>query len=47
MIDDTTGSGETLNETADKIRNIAKKDVKIIEYSIVDSYKGFDVISEV
>lgn len=48
IIDDATGSGATLNETANKIRNIAsKKNIKIIGYSVVGSYKGFDVISEV
>jgi DNA-binding Lrp family transcriptional regulator len=47
IIDDATGSGATLNETAGKIRNVAKKKIKIIGYSVVGSYKGFDVISEV
>ena len=47
IIDDATGSGATLNETAGKIRKIAKKGIKIIGYSVVGSYKGFDVISEV
>ena len=47
VIDDATGSGATLNETAKKIKNIAKKDIKVIGYSVVGSYKGFDVISEV
>ena len=47
IIDDATGSGATLNETANKIRNIAKGKIKIIGYSVVGSYKGFDVISEV
>jgi len=47
IIDDATGSGATLNETARKIRNISGKSIKIIGYSVVGSYKGFDVISEV
>ncbi|EKE11586.1 MAG: hypothetical protein ACD_15C00059G0024 [uncultured bacterium] len=47
IIDDATGSGATLNETAKKIRNIASGNVKIIGYSVVGSFKGFDVISEV
>lgn len=47
IIDDATGSGATLNEIAAKIKNIAKNDVKVIGYSVVGSYKGFDVISEV
>lgn len=47
IIDDATGSGATLNETAKKIRNITKENVKIIGYSVVGSFKGFDVISEV
>ena len=46
IIDDATGSGATLNETAKKIRNIADGKVKIIGYSVVGSFKGFDVISE-
>jgi hypothetical protein len=47
IIDDATGSGATLNETAGKIRKIAKGNIKIIGYSVVGSFKGFDVISEV
>jgi DNA-binding Lrp family transcriptional regulator len=47
IIDDATGSGATLNETAGKIRNITKQKIKIVGYSVVGSYKGFDVISEV
>lgn len=47
IIDDATGSGATLNETANKIRSIAKQGIKIIGYSVVGSFKGFDVISEV
>lgn len=47
IIDDATGSGATLNEVAKKIRNIADIKVKIFGYSVVGSFKGFDVISEV
>ncbi|PIP27854.1 MAG: hypothetical protein COX29_04155 [Candidatus Moranbacteria bacterium CG23_combo_of_CG06-09_8_20_14_all_35_22] len=47
IIDDATGSGATLNETAKKIRTITDKKIKIIGYSVVGSFKGFDVISEV
>jgi len=47
IIDDATGSGATLNETAKKIRNISKENIKIIGYSVIGSFKGFDVISEV
>ncbi|MDO8240553.1 MAG: helix-turn-helix domain-containing protein [Candidatus Moranbacteria bacterium] len=47
IIDDATGSGATLNETANKIRKIVKGNIKIIGYSVVGSFKGFDVISEV
>lgn len=47
IIDDATGSGATLNEVAKKIRSIAKSKIKIVGYSVVGSYKGFDVISEV
>lgn len=49
IIDDATGSGATLNETAGKIRKILgkNKNVEIIGYSVIGSFKGFDVISEV
>ncbi len=47
IIDDATGSGATLNETAKKIKLISKRKTKIIGYTVVGSYKGFDVISEV
>lgn len=47
IIDDATGSGATLNETAGKIRKITNEKIEIIGYSVVGSYKGFDVISEV
>jgi len=46
LIDDSVGSGSTLNQTACKIKkaNVAKK---IIGLSITGSIMGFDVISEV
>ena len=47
LIDDATGSGATLNETAKKIKKISKEKIKVIGYTVVGSYKGFDVISEV
>jgi len=47
IVDDATGSGATLNETAKKIKNISEENIKVIGYSVVGSYKGFDVISEV
>ena len=47
IIDDATGSGATLNETAKKIKTIASGKIKVIGYSVVGSFKGFDVISEV
>ncbi len=47
IIDDATGSGATLNEIAKKIKKIAENKIKVIGYSVVGSYKGFDVISEV
>jgi len=47
IIDDATGSGATLNEVSHKIRKITLEKIKIIGYSVVGSYKGFDVISEV
>jgi len=47
IIDDATGSGATLNETAKKILNITNAKVKIIGYTVVGSFKGFDVISEI
>ncbi len=45
LIDDATGSGSTLNETAKKIKKIT--DCKVYGYSIVGSMKGFDVINEI
>ena len=48
IIDDATGSGATMNETARKIKGVAgKKKIKVFGFSVVGSYKGFDVISEV
>lgn len=47
IIDDATGSGATLDQTAKKIKNIAGKKIKVFGFSVVGSYKGFDVISEV
>lgn len=46
IIDDATGSGATLNEIAKKIKTI-NKNMKVFGYSVVGSYKNFDVISEV
>jgi len=47
LIDDAVGSGATLNETAKQMRERNLVTGKIIGFSIVGSYKGFDVISEV
>lgn len=47
LIDDATGSGATLNEISKKIRKLANKKIKVIGYTVVGSYKGFDVISEI
>ncbi|MEK7175243.1 MAG: phosphoribosyltransferase family protein [Patescibacteria group bacterium] len=46
LVDDALGSGATLNETAQKIKNqgVAKK---IIGLAITGSFSGFEVISEV
>lgn len=46
IIDDAVGSGATLNEVAYKIKQL-KPDSELTGYSIVGSFKGFDVISEV
>jgi DNA-binding Lrp family transcriptional regulator len=46
LIDDATGSGSTLNETAKKIKEQGISQ-KVIGLSIVGSFKGFEVISEV
>jgi len=45
IFDDAVGSGATLVEIAKKIKD--KKVKKIIGFSIVGSYKGFEVIKEV
>jgi len=47
IIDDAVGSGATLNEVAKKIKKISSKNIKVVGYSVVGSFKGFDVISEV
>lgn len=47
LIIDDAGSGATLNEIAKKIKKLSSKKVKVIGYSVVGSFKGFDVISEV
>ena len=47
LIDDATGSGATLNETAKKIRDKKICKGKIISLTITGSFNGFDVISEV
>lgn len=45
LIDDAVGSGATINETAKQLKRNCNG--KIIGLSVVGSYKGFDVISEV
>ncbi len=45
LIDDAVGSGATINETAKQLKKNCTQ--KIIGLSVVGSYKGFDVISEV
>ncbi len=47
LIDDAVGSGATLNEIAEQIKNknLARK--KVIGLAITGSFKGFDIISEV
>lgn len=47
LIDDAVGSGATLNETAQQIKNKNLCKGQIIGLAIVGSFKGFDVISEV
>ena len=47
LIDDAVGSGATLNETAQQIKNKNLSSGKIIGLAITGSFKGFDVISEV
>lgn len=46
LIDDAVGSGSTLNQIAEKIKNkeVAKK---VTGLAIVGSFKGFDVITDV
>lgn len=46
LIDDAVGSGATINQIAKKVleKKIAKK---VIGLSIVGSYKGFEVITDV
>ena len=46
LIDDAVGSGSTLNETALKLRQ-QNKNLFILGYAIVGSYKGFEVIKEI
>jgi hypothetical protein len=46
LIDDAIGSGSTLNQIAEKIKN-KKLANKIIGLAVVGSYKGFDVITDV
>lgn len=45
IIDDAIGSGATLNEIADKLKDKGVK--KVVGFAIVGSYKGFEVIKEV
>lgn len=47
LIDDAVGSGSTLNEIAQKIKERKICSGKIIALAITGSFKGFDVISEV
>lgn len=47
LIDDATGSGATLSQTAKKLKKLNKNIKSIIGYTVVGSNKGFDVISEV
>jgi predicted amidophosphoribosyltransferase len=46
LIDDAVGSGSTLNQIAEKIKNkkVAKK---VTGIAVVGSFKGFDVITDV
>ena len=46
LIDDAIGSGATMNETACKIK-LKKVALRVVGYSVVGSYKGFEVINEV
>ncbi len=47
LIDDAVGSGSTMNETAKKIRVFMGKSCKIYGFTLVGSFKGFDVIREI
>ena len=47
LIDDSIGSGSTLNETAKKIRQKRMCNGEVIGLAITGSFKGFEVISEV
>ena len=47
LIDDAVGSGSTMNETAKKIRILMGKSCKIFGFTLVGSFKGFDVIREI
>ncbi len=47
LIDDAAGSGSTFNETARKMKSVMIGKKSIIAFSIVGSFKGFDVIREV
>ncbi|KKS94737.1 MAG: hypothetical protein UW68_C0002G0019 [Candidatus Collierbacteria bacterium GW2011_GWB1_44_6] len=46
LIDDAVGSGATLNETAQKLKQ-AGTAKKVIGLAVVGSYKGFEVIREI
>lgn len=46
LIDDAVGSGSTLNQIAEKIKNKAVA-TKVTGLAIVGSFKGFDVITDV
>ena len=47
LIDDSVGSGATMNETAKQIKTRHLVSGEIIGLAITGSFKGFDVISEV
>jgi len=47
LIDDAAGSGATLNETAKKFKSVMVRKNSIIAFTIVGSFKGFDIIREV
>ena len=47
LVDYAVGSGSTMNETAKKIRILIKKSCKIYGFTLVGSFKGFDVIREI